>query len=199
MIWQRNTHVVEAFGFNGTDKQLWAMLEQKSLTLEPGKRSTASRRQMRMPDFLRHGRRMNSSPRTRKVLLKRCRANVRAGLFPVSSTKSVPRSAFEVVSIPALSGCGTHCELAGRRGGLKTAIIRSSWMPCRHTNVDCQPYLGGSLEAKPLLEELPIRKDSIFGFAHRREGIYFAGRESVRWVDSSEYGIPFARQRYSVV
>ena len=37
-IWQRNTHVVEAFGFNGTDKQLWAMLEQKSLTLEPGKK-----------------------------------------------------------------------------------------------------------------------------------------------------------------
>jgi hypothetical protein len=37
-IWQRNTHIVEAFGFNGTDKELWAMLEQKSLTLEPGKK-----------------------------------------------------------------------------------------------------------------------------------------------------------------
>lgn len=37
-IWQRKTHVVEAFGFGGADEELWAMLEEKSLTLDPDKK-----------------------------------------------------------------------------------------------------------------------------------------------------------------
>jgi type I restriction enzyme S subunit len=77
---------------------------------------------------------------------------------------------------------------------LKTSIIRSSWMPGYGYRLDCQPYLGGSLEAKLLLEELPLRKDSLSDLLVGGEaGIYFAGRESVRWVESSAYGIPFLR------
>ena len=37
-IWQRNPHVVEAFGYTGTDEQLWAFLEQQSLRLDSDKR-----------------------------------------------------------------------------------------------------------------------------------------------------------------
>ncbi len=54
--------------------------------------------------------------------------------------------------------------------------------------LDCQPYLGGALEAKMLLEKLPLRKVSL---ASVTKAIYHAGRESRLWVNTPEYGVPF--------
>lgn len=54
--------------------------------------------------------------------------------------------------------------------------------------LDTKPYLGGALEAKVLLEKLPLPKDKL---GEITMGIYHAGRESREWVDSPEYGVPF--------
>jgi type I restriction enzyme S subunit len=71
---------------------------------------------------------------------------------------------------------------------VKTAIIRSTWMESYGYRLDCQPYLGGALEAKILLERLPLRKDKL---SEVTTEIYHAGRESRLWVDSPDYGVPF--------
>ena len=71
---------------------------------------------------------------------------------------------------------------------MKTAIIRSSWMPGYGYRLDCQPYVGGALEMKTLLERLPLRKDQL---SEVTTGIFHAGRESRQWVDSPEFGVPF--------
>ncbi|MBM4257410.1 MAG: hypothetical protein FJ147_16135 [Deltaproteobacteria bacterium] len=77
---------------------------------------------------------------------------------------------------------------------MKTTVICSSWLSGYGHRLDTKPYVGGALETKVFLEQLPLTKELVrdlvlpdFG------GIYFAGRESVTWVDSSEYGIPFLR------
>ena len=78
-----------------------------------------------------------------------------------------------------------------RRGGLKTATIRSSWMTGYGYRMDCQPYLGGALETKILLEKLPLRKDKLASLAvGGMSGIYYAGRETIHWVSDPELGIP---------
>lgn len=71
---------------------------------------------------------------------------------------------------------------------MKTAVIRSSWMEGYGYRLDCSPYLGGALETKILLEQLPLRKDKL---KEVTTGIYHAGRESRHWVESPEYGVPF--------
>lgn len=78
----------------------------------------------------------------------------------------------------------------------KIKTIRSSWWEGYGYRLDCQPYLAGALETKIILESLKLRKDHIRNLTTGPEGgIYFAGRESVQWVGSPEYGIPFLRGR----
>ena len=75
---------------------------------------------------------------------------------------------------------------------MKTAIIRSSWMPGYGYRMDCQPYLGGALETKILLEKLPIRKDKLHTITSGFDGgIYNGPKFSRTWVESLEYGVPF--------
>jgi len=71
---------------------------------------------------------------------------------------------------------------------MKKAIIRSSWMEGYGYRLDCQPYLGGALETKILLEQLPLKKEPLSSVT---EAIFHAGREARSWVDSPEYGVPF--------
>jgi type I restriction enzyme S subunit len=75
---------------------------------------------------------------------------------------------------------------------MKTAVIRSSWLKGYGYRLDCQPYLSGGLEAKVLLEKLPLRKDKLrtltTGF---NGGIYNGPKFSRTWVESPEYGVPF--------
>ena len=75
---------------------------------------------------------------------------------------------------------------------MKTAIIRSSWMNGYGYRMDCQPYLGGALETKILLEKLPLHKDKLHtltaGFGG---GIYNGPKFPRTYVESPEFGVPF--------
>jgi type I restriction enzyme, S subunit len=71
---------------------------------------------------------------------------------------------------------------------MKKAVIRSSWMEGYGYRLDCQPYLGGALETKIILERLPLKKEPLSTVT---KAIYHAGREARRWVESPEYGVPF--------
>jgi len=71
---------------------------------------------------------------------------------------------------------------------VKTAMIRSSWMAGYGYRLDCSPYLGGALEAKILLEELPLRKDKLHTLTR---GIYNGPQFTRNYVESPEYGVPF--------
>ena len=77
-------------------------------------------------------------------------------------------------------------------GVMKTAIIRSSWMDGYGYRLDCQPYLGGALEAKVLLERLPLRKDELHTLTSGAEGGIYNGPQFVRrYVESPQFGVPF--------
>jgi type I restriction enzyme S subunit len=73
---------------------------------------------------------------------------------------------------------------------MKQAVIRSSWMEGYGYRLDCQPYLGGALETKIILERVPVTKEPLSDVT---KAIYHAGRETRHYVDSPEYGIPFLR------
>lgn len=75
---------------------------------------------------------------------------------------------------------------------MKKAIIRSTWMDGYGYRLDCQPYLGGALEMKVLLERLPLRKDLLHTLTAGFDGgIYNGPQFSRTWVESPEYGVPF--------
>lgn len=75
---------------------------------------------------------------------------------------------------------------------MKTAVIRSTWMDGYGYRLDCQPYLGGALETKMLLEKLPLTKQPLHTLTAGFDGgIYNGPKFSRTYVDSPEYGIPF--------
>jgi len=75
---------------------------------------------------------------------------------------------------------------------MKTSVIRSSWVEGNGFRLDTNPYLGGALETKILIDRLPLPKHLVRDLvSNEYGGIYFAGRGSVQWVDSAEYGVPF--------
>lgn len=71
---------------------------------------------------------------------------------------------------------------------MKVSTIKSTWLPKGGFRLDCSPYLGGAIETEILLEELPVRKDSLGSVT---KAIYHACRESRLWVEDPEFGIPF--------
>ena len=75
---------------------------------------------------------------------------------------------------------------------MKQAIIRSTWMDGYGYRLDCQPYLGGALEMKVLLERLPLRKDKLHTLTTGFDGgIYNGPKFSRTWVESPKHGVPF--------
>ena len=75
---------------------------------------------------------------------------------------------------------------------MKQAIIRSTWMDGYGLRLDCQPYLGGALEAKILLERLPLRKDRLHALTAGFDGGIYNGPQFVRnYVESEDCGVPF--------
>ncbi len=75
---------------------------------------------------------------------------------------------------------------------MKTAIIRSTWMDGYGYRLDCQPYLGGALEAKVLLEQLPLRKDELRSLTAGFEGGIYNGPQFVRrYVEDRSSGVQF--------
>jgi type I restriction enzyme, S subunit len=73
-----------------------------------------------------------------------------------------------------------------------TKTIRSSWWEGYGYRLDCQPYLAGALDTRIILERLPARKEALIALTiGPGDGIYHAGREPRRWVESEQFGIPF--------
>lgn len=75
---------------------------------------------------------------------------------------------------------------------MKTAIIRSSWMDGYGYRLDTKPYVGGALQSKVLLEELPLKKVKLPTLTSGYEGGIFNGPHFSRiYVEDSKYGVPF--------
>lgn len=75
---------------------------------------------------------------------------------------------------------------------MKIAIIRSSWMKGYGYRLDTQPYVGGALQAKILLEKLPLRKDRLHTLTKGHEGGIYNGPQFCRnYVEDPKNGVPF--------
>jgi type I restriction enzyme, S subunit len=75
---------------------------------------------------------------------------------------------------------------------VKTKLVPSAWIEKDGRRLDCGPYLSGAIEAKLLLEKLPVQKQPLCKLTlGGREGVFHAGRESRRWVEDPAFGVPF--------
>ncbi len=75
---------------------------------------------------------------------------------------------------------------------MKTKFVPSAWIEKEGRRLDCGPYLSGAIEAKLLLERLPVRKDPLHKLTlGEQDGIFHAGRESRKWVEDPNFGMPF--------
>lgn len=71
---------------------------------------------------------------------------------------------------------------------MKTKTIPSSWISRWGTRLDSGPYVSGALDARMKMESLRLPTQPLSTVTR---DIFHAGRESRKWVESSEYGIPF--------
>lgn len=70
--------------------------------------------------------------------------------------------------------------------------VSSSWIEKQGRRLDCGPYMSGAMEARALLERLPVRKDQLQTLTESGiAGIINPGRFTRLWVDDSDHGIPF--------
>lgn len=75
---------------------------------------------------------------------------------------------------------------------MKVKTIPSSWITREGRRLDCGPYMSGALEAKILLERLPVSKAKLQDLTEGgAEGIINAGRIRRIWVTDPNYGVPF--------
>ncbi|MGW6013723.1 methylation-associated defense system restriction endonuclease subunit S MAD5 [Streptomyces sp. NPDC055210] len=68
--------------------------------------------------------------------------------------------------------------------------VRIGWLTEQGLRLDAAPYLSGAVEAKKLLERLPVTME-LRSLTHGGEGIFHAGRPLRRWVTSPEHGVRF--------
>ena len=71
---------------------------------------------------------------------------------------------------------------------MKTKAIPSQWLIKNGHRMDCNPYMGGAVEARAILEKLACQKQPL---ADLTQNIINAGRIKRVWADGSEYGLPF--------
>ena len=75
---------------------------------------------------------------------------------------------------------------------MKVKAIPSTWLKQEGRRLDCGPYMSGALEAKVILETLPVQKMPLKNVTLRGEhGIVNAGRFRRLWVENEKYGVPF--------
>lgn len=75
---------------------------------------------------------------------------------------------------------------------MRMRTVPSSWFEKEGRRLDCGPYMSGAIEAKVLLEKLPMQKARLCEVTRNGVGgIYHAGREGRTYVDDPTYGVPF--------
>ena len=75
---------------------------------------------------------------------------------------------------------------------LKQKLVPSGWLEREGRRLDCGPYLSGAMEAKVLLERLPVPRADLCSLTHGHEGGVYNGPQFVRnYVSDSDHGMPF--------
>jgi type I restriction enzyme S subunit len=75
---------------------------------------------------------------------------------------------------------------------LRARTVPSSWIEKEGRRLDCGPYLSGAIEAKVLIEKLPVRKSPLREVTQGGMTGIFNGPKFIRnYVDNPQYGIPF--------
>jgi len=75
---------------------------------------------------------------------------------------------------------------------MRVRSVPNLWLEQEGRRLDCGPYLSGAIEAKVLIEKLPVRKAPLREVTRGGiAGIFHAGREGRSYVDDPAYGVPF--------
>jgi hypothetical protein len=75
---------------------------------------------------------------------------------------------------------------------MKVKTVPSTWLEQEGRRLDCGPYLSGAIEAKVLLDRLPVKKEPLAVLTvGGKSGIYHAGREGRTYVTDPTHGVPF--------
>ena len=75
---------------------------------------------------------------------------------------------------------------------MKEKLVPSVWLEQQGRRLDCGPYLSGAVEAKLLLNSLPVRRAELRCLTHGHEGGIYNGPQFVRnYVSDPAFGVPF--------
>ena len=75
---------------------------------------------------------------------------------------------------------------------MKQKLVPSGWLEREGRRLDCGPYLSGAMEAKVLLERLPVPRADLCSLTHGHEGGVYNGPQFARnYVSESAHGVPF--------
>jgi type I restriction enzyme, S subunit len=70
--------------------------------------------------------------------------------------------------------------------------VMASWLREQGFRLDAPPFLSGAIEARKLLEQLPVKKEPLASLTTGHNGGIFNGPKFARtYVDDPEYGVPF--------
>ena len=75
---------------------------------------------------------------------------------------------------------------------MKQKLVPSGWLEREGRRLDCGPYLSGAMEAKVLLERLPVPRAELCRLTRGHEGGVYNGPQFVRnYVSDPDHGVPF--------
>ena len=75
---------------------------------------------------------------------------------------------------------------------MKEKVIPSRWLEQQGRRLDCGPYLSGAMEARVILQQLPVRRAELREITHGHDGGIFKGALFARnYVSQPEHGVPF--------
>jgi type I restriction enzyme S subunit len=75
---------------------------------------------------------------------------------------------------------------------MKIKEVPSTWLEKEGRRLDCGPYLSGAIEAKVLLEQLPLEKEPLQQLTRGyKNGIYNGPQFARTYVNDPAYGVPF--------
>ena len=75
---------------------------------------------------------------------------------------------------------------------MKEKLVPSAWLAQQGRRLDCGPYLSGAVEAKRLLQGLPVRCPELRELTRGHDGGIYNGPQFVRnYVSDPAFGVPF--------
>ena len=70
--------------------------------------------------------------------------------------------------------------------------VMASWLRDQGFRLDAPPFLSGAIEARKLLEQLPVKKEPLVSLTEGQRRNLSCGRYFERnWVTDPEHGVPF--------